>query len=339
MLASFQRGKEVFERRFTLAEGHGPHFNTSSCRSCHEIPVTGGSSPLYRNFFLVGDVVQGNFTPVLEDNQFVLRLFSYTRPMRERTPNADVIAQRNAPPMFGVGLFERLTNTEIVANQDPGDANGDGISGRVNLDGILVGRLGYKAQTGAIEPFVRGPIFNHMGITTDPLSFGPASVPQIGAPELPTTDNDGVPDPELPFEDLRDLVTFTRELAPPQPLFMDGTAVLGEQRFDEIGCTKCHIPNIAPDKLPVDPYTDLLLHDMGPDLADGVLQGVASGAEFRTQPLWGVRLTKPFLHDGRADSLDEAIRLHGGEAAAIRDAYAALPPGERDAIIAFLETR
>jgi len=341
-LAAFLRGKAIFEHRFTRSEGHGPDFNVSACSSCHEFPTTGGSSPLYRNFSLVGDIRNNDMVAVLDDGQLVARIFSYERTMREPIPlTADIVAQRNAPPMFGLGFFERISAGTILANRDPSDADRDGISGVSNLDGAMVGRFGYKAQEGNLEDFVRGPLFNHLGITTNPL---PAMAPlalrieaQISVPEAPTTDTDGTPDPELDIFDLRDLLVFTQQLAPPPPLPMDGTAQRGEELFESLGCAKCHIPDLA--GAPVAAYTDLLLHDMGAELADGVRLGNASGSEFRTQPLWGLRDHAPFLHDGRADTIDDAIRLHGGEATAIRNAYAQLPGDDRDAVLAFLETR
>jgi CxxC motif-containing protein (DUF1111 family) len=262
--------------------------------------------------------------------------------MRETIPfTADIVAQRNAPPMFGLGLFEGINATAILANRDPSDMDGDGISGRENLDGAQVGRFGYKAQESDLEDFVRGPLFNHLGITTNPLLATPL-LPlrveaQISTPDAPTTDTDATPDPELATPDLADLLVFTQQLAPPAPLPMDSTAQQGEEVFLSIGCAKCHIPNLA--GAPVPAYTDLLLHDMGAELADGVQLGNASGSEFRTQPLWGLRHHAPFLHDGRADTIDAAIRLHGGEATAIRNAYTQLIPADRDAVLSFLETR
>ncbi|HEX5136058.1 MAG TPA: di-heme oxidoredictase family protein, partial [Planctomycetota bacterium] len=341
MLAAFERGRDVFVHRFTRAEGHGPDFNVDSCKSCHEIPVVGGSSPLYRNFFLVGHVqVGGAFTPAMEGNQFVARTFSYVRAQRETIPDDTVVAQRNAPPLFGLGAFERLTGAEISANADPTDADGDGISGRTNIDGTLVGRFGYKAQEGSLIDFVRGPFFNHMGITSNFPPLPPpgtiAAAPQVAPPAQPLVDGDGVLDPEIPDADLIDLVIFLRELAPPAPLPMDATARRGEEVFTAIGCAKCHIPNVKQTGQPAFAYTDLLIHEMGPELADQVAQLLATGSEFRTQPLWGVRFTAPFLHDGRAPTLDEAIRLHGGEALAIKDDYVALPQADKDAIVAFL---
>lgn len=340
-LASFERGREVFDHRFTKSEGHGPDFNTDSCRSCHEFPASGGSSPMYRNFFLVAYMAPSGITPAFEDGQLVARNFSYERPMREAIPSdADFVAQRNAPPMFGLGLIMDIPVADVLLNQDPVDSDGDGVSGRVNLDGPLLGRLGYKAQAGRLENFIRGPIFNHMGITSNPLSMGPtAAVAQVGAPDEPTTDDDGVPDPELSFQQLTDLLTFVTELAPPRPLPMDDAAIHGEEVFDTIGCTACHIPNLVRDGDPIYAYTDLLIHEMGPDLTDGIVQGDANGAEFRTQPLWGLRHTAPYLHDGRAPTIDDAIRKHLGEGKGARDRYVALAQEERDAVISFLETR
>ena len=156
-LAAFLRGKAIFERRFTRSEGHGPDFNVSSCHSCHEFPTTGGSSTLYRNFFLVGDIRNNDMVAVLDDDQLVARGVSYERTMREPIPlTADIVAQRNAPPMFGLGFFERIRSNAILANRDPSDADGDGISGIENLDGAMVGRFGYKAQEAMSETWLEG---------------------------------------------------------------------------------------------------------------------------------------------------------------------------------------
>jgi CxxC motif-containing protein (DUF1111 family) len=344
MRAVFDAGREVFERHFRRSEGHGPDFNADSCKSCHSIPVSGGSSPLYRNFLLVGRTVNGVMAPVLENGVPVARNFSYTRVAREPIPaTADIRAQRNAPPMFGLGVLERIDDFDVVVYNDPNDADGDGISGRVNLEFGNLGRFGYKAQSRSVEGFTRGPLFNHMGITTNPLTApaiaGLRTIAQVSVPDDPNFDDDGVPDPELSNEDLFALVVFVREIAPPAPLPMDAVALQGEQLFESVGCAKCHVPNLVRSGTPVYAYTDLLIHDMGASLADGVTQGLATGSEFRTQPLWGVRHSAPYLHDGRADTLDKAILMHDGEALAIRNAYAARSAPEREAILRFLETR
>ena len=344
MLTFFERGRKVFNRRFKQSEGHGPDFNTSSCKSCHSTPAAGGSSPLYRNFLIVAETVNNAMAPVLDDDVLVARNFSYVRVMRETIPaNADIVAQRNSPAMFGLGLLASIDDFDVTANHDPADADGDGISGRVNLDFGELGRFGYKAQESDLVDFVRGPIFNHMGITTDPLTVPPGAgftaIPQVGSPNDSTTDNDGTADPELSNDDLFALVTFVRELAPPAPLPMDAAATAGEQHFDTALCAKCHIPNIVRVGDPIVAYTDLLLHDMGPALADGVLMGLAGPTEFRTQPLWGLRHHAPYMHDGRADTVEDAILAHDGEAEESRDAFTALTRAQRDELLRFLETR
>jgi len=344
MRAAFDRGREVFDHHFRRSEGHGPDFNTDSCKSCHGVPVSGGSAPLYRNFLLVGRNAGGTMVPVMDNDIPVARNFSYTRVAREPIPAiADIRAQRNAPPMFGLGVLERIDDLDVVVYNDPADSNGDGISGRVNLELGNLGRFGYKAQARSVEGFVRGPLFNHMGITTNPLTApglaGFEAIAQVSAPDDPNADDDGVADPEMGNDDLFALVVFVREIAPPAPLPMDAVAQQGEQLFETVGCAKCHVPNLVRDGTPVYAYTDLLIHDMGASLADGVIQGLATGSEFRTQPLWGVRHSAPYLHDGRADTLDKAILMHDGEALAIRNAYAARTPAEREAIVRFLETR
>lgn len=363
---AFERGRAVFERRFRPSEGLGPMYNATSCLSCHSTPDVGGSAALYRNFYLLrvqfpggqsdlpgllGPVVSAFGVPPHSSAQFGLEGGRFVMP-QGYLGFPTVVAQRNALPIFGVGLFETVSNATITANADPEDADGDGISGRYNTVMGAIGRFGVKAQSNNIESFVRAPLQNQMGITTDPFLGAGATVsagplrPQVAGPLFPTIDGDGVPDPELPAEDVGDLIAFTTFLAPPRKRAFDAAATRGEELFETLGCVKCHVPSLDGADGPVEAYTDLLLHDMGADLADGLdfgmpqfstLDGPGTGSEFRTQPLWGVSLHAPFLHDGRAESLHEAIELHGGEAEAIRDAYLALTPAERDDLIAFLE--
>lgn len=342
---SFERGRDVFERRFTRSEGHGPDFNTSSCKSCHSTPTTGGSSELYRNFMIVARTNGTVMERVFQDNQLVARNFSYTRVARESIPaDADIRAQRNSPAMFGLGNLDRIRRSDILANSDANDDDRDGISGRVNLKDGSIGRFGYKAQESDLLSFLRGPLFNHMGITSNPivvrsLTSEFVSIAQVSPGDNPTRDSDGVPDPELSDDDLRDLFTFVRELAPPAPLEMDDVALRGEVLFESTGCAQCHIKNIVQSGTPVNAYTDLLIHDMGAGLADGVLMGLATTSEFRTAPLWGVRHHAPYLHDGSADTLVDAIEAHGGEALATRDKFTALSTQAKADLIRFLETR
>ncbi|MCA9601851.1 MAG: hypothetical protein KC417_07500, partial [Myxococcales bacterium] len=242
--------------------------------------------------------------------------------------------------------------------------DGDGISGRPNYDRGFVGRFGRKAQTVSIEGFIRGPLFNHIGITSNPLSNArKAELPvpsaaagasgsvqaglrddgisvvtagQAAAPDMPNMDDDDAPDPELSEDDLFDVVSFTMLLAVPRPDEPTAESEAGSELFSELGCDGCHVRALKGPRGLIPAYSDLLLHDMGDDLADDIVMGVAKGNEFRTQPLWGVVAVGPYLHDGRADTLDDAIRFHGGEAKAARDAYVALDGRERRQVLAFL---
>ncbi|MGE3165758.1 MAG: di-heme oxidoredictase family protein [Planctomycetota bacterium] len=363
-LESFARGKELFVKRFTRAEGTGPFFNTTSCVACHETPVVGGSAPNYRNFFLVGIGFPGAQFPIQNPLLPSLVLPSFSPPGQPRVAvPADFAglpitpAQRNAPPLFGVGLFEFVSNSEIISRADPDDSmTPDGISGRYNTDGFgNIGRFGYKLQANFLEAFLRGAAMNQMGITTNPVLGSAGAVNLSSTSNLqvssslddPTVDNDAVPDPEMSVQEMADVIAFSRFLRPPTPKPFTSAALNGEVLFDTIGCTKCHVPTIASSVGPLNAYTDLLLHDMGPGLADGISQGFpqpnlpepfTTQNEFRTQPLWGVSLSGPFLHNGTAGTLHEAIVAHGGEAEAIKNVYVGLTQQERDDIIQFLES-
>lgn len=348
-IATFERGEDVSLRRFTLGDGLGPTFNVTFCGACHERPVPGGSAGLYRNFFLGGtSLSDGSFVPLESAGESggVVRMYSYEAGVTARPPldeSANVLAQRNPIPFFGVGLLAEIPDIEILSRADPDDEDGDGISGRPNYDQGFVGRFGRKAQTVSIEGFIRGPLFNHIGITTDPLSEEQkAALPvdssggddvatsgfnlffQAAAPASPLVDFDAAPDPELTTDDLFDLVSFSMLLAAPELEQPGEQGIRGASVFDDLGCGSCHTPRLEGPRGPLPVYSDLLLHDMGPDLADGIRQGEATGSEFRTQPLWGLAAVGPYLHDGRASSVREAVLMHGGEAQGARDRAAAL---------------
>lgn len=358
--ATFERGRMVAERHLTPEDGLGPHFNTSFCGSCHNRPVTGGSAGRYRNFLLTrqelsdGSTVQTGVNGV---HPFLQLEGGARRALGEGT---NAMATRNPIPFFGVGLLAEIEAESILANEDVDDADGDGISGRANYDRGFVGRFGRKSQTVSIEGFIRGPLFNHLGLTSNPLSparkdalpvpSGPSAVAtranglsvqtrgaeQAAAPDEPNFDEDGVPDPELAEQDLFDLVAFSMLLAAPEAEPLTEQTERGKAHFGNVGCDGCHVPTLKSPRGLIPLYSDLLLHDMGEALDDGVRMGLSTGAEFRTQPLWGVVATGPWLHDGRADTLHEAIALHGGEGSGSRDRYLALSSVEQDELLAFL---
>ena len=279
-------------------------------------------------------------------------------------PSADLmISPRVAPQMIGLGLLEAIPAADILALADPEDADGDGISGRAQIVpsveyGVpMLGRFGWKAGAPTVKEQSSGAFSGDMGLSTElhPDPWGECTEAQAACRAAPTGQEDGIRDGlEVDRESL-DMVTFySRNLGVPERRGVDDPQVLrGKEVFHTLGCQSCHHPKFVTHRLEgqpeqsfqlIWPYTDLLLHDMGPGLADGRPEGRASGSEWKTPPLWGIGLTKhvsghtQFLHDGRARSLLEAILWHGGEAQAARDGVVGLPKDDREALIAFLES-
>jgi CxxC motif-containing protein (DUF1111 family) len=283
----------------------------------------------------------------------------------ETTPVGVAISHRLPPPVFGLGLIEAIPISTIVARADPDDADGDGISGRVHWVaaaewvppseigggvGAQLGRFTRKARVSSILEQVADAYHKDMGITTD---FLPAENENRRA-RVPTSAGDRVVDPEIAGAIVQQVVFYLRTLAPPEPGAMTPARQQGELHFLAIGCASCHVPVMNTGPHPVGAladrsvrlYSDLLLHDLGPALADGVADHDAKAGEWRTAPLWGLRVMRDFLdgevfllHDGRARSVEQAILLHGGEAQAARDRFVGLSAQARSALLDFVESR
>lgn len=270
-----------------------------------------------------------------------------------------MLSPRVAPQMIGLGLLEAIPAADIMALADPDDADGDGISGRPNVvwsvefDQPMLGRFGLKAGMPTVKEQSAGAFAGDIGISSPlfPAAWGECTQAQSDCRDAPHGDADdrGF---EIDDEGL-DLVTFySRNLGVPARRDVDDPDVLrGKEVFYATGCTSCHQPSFVTHRLQnqpeqsfqlVWPYTDMLLHDMGPGLADNRPEALATGYEWRTAPLWGIGLTEQvsghsyFLHDGRARSLLEAILWHGGEAQSQRDAVVDMPAKDRAALIRFL---
>jgi len=350
-MASFERGFDLLLHRFSPEEGLGPSFNVVSCAACHEGPEIGGVGPRYRDFYLHG-VDNGDGSTSLAPDGGVVKSYAVdgqTRP--GLMEGANVQGKRSAMPIFGAGAIAEIFERSILANVDEEDTNGDGISGRANYNKGYLGRFGRKAQKATVEGFIRGPINNHGGITSDPLTKEQNdALPVDHSVELPwlyanektlgrLTDDDAVADPELAPDEVFDIVTYSMLLGPPKPDESPSEAAMrGKEAFAELGCESCHVPALEGARGMVPLYSDLLIHDMGPELADGISMGDSMGSEFRTQPLWGAILQRPYLHDGRADTLEQAIMMHGGEAASAQQAYASVSSETRADVVAFLES-
>ncbi len=342
----FARGKVVFDSTFTPHTGLGPLFNSTGCGECHEDPAAGGSGdevevhatalrggvcdPLVQEG---GPVIQQHTIPALKQ---ALGIDSEPFP-----PSATGRAMRTTPVLFGRGLLDLVPDSVILSYADPDDKNHDGIRGRPNrsVDGRL-GRFGRKAFTATLAEFNAGAFVVEMGIT-DPAQ---PTEETIGGKPIPAG-VDSVADPEITQEQLDLTDDFVRFLAPPTPAKLDKAGRRGRELFSEIGCAACHVPTLRTGDSPVPAlrhrefaaYTDLLLHDMGPDLAD-ICLGLATPSQFRTEPLIDLRDAKRFLHDGRATTPEQAVELHGGEGGGARDRFKALPPADRAALIAFLKS-
>ncbi len=261
-------------------------------------------------------------------------------------PDEILMGPRVAPPVFGRGLLEAIPEEAILALADPEDADGDGISGRPNrvwnpvTERKELGRFGLKANNPTLLVQSASAYLDDMGVTPPALAGYSGDRNEEGA--------------EVSWETLEDVTFYVQTLAVPARRNPDDPMTArGEELFGQLNCAACHHPEFTTatlEGLPevsnqkIRPYTDLLLHDMGPGLADGRPDFEADGSEWRTPPLWGIGLTRVvsghtfFLHDGRARTLEEAILWHGGEAAHSREQYKALSKTDRHAVLRFLES-
>ncbi len=262
---------------------------------------------------------------------------------------------RVAPPVHGLGLLETVSQKAILALADPNDKNKDGISGRPNYvwDAVnkkhSLGRFGWKANQPSLLQQAAGAANGDIGITTNLLPKDHVTSTQARHIKSPDGGN-----PEMSDAQLKKLVFYLRTLAvPAQRNVNDKTVKRGRALFTSIGCASCHTPQLKTARHPsipqlsnqtIYPYTNLLLHDMGEQLADNRPDYKATGREWRTPPLWGIGLTKTvnghtfFLHDGRARNLTEAILWHAGEAANSQKQFVNLPQPDRHALIRFLNS-
>ncbi|MGB0696414.1 MAG: di-heme oxidoredictase family protein [Rhodospirillaceae bacterium] len=274
-----------------------------------------------------------------------------------------MLSPRVAPQMIGLGLLEALPDSFLLDAADPDDADGDGISGRVQrtwdpeVEAVRLGRFGWKAGNATVNAQSQGAFAGDIGISTplNPAGWGECTANQTQCREAIHGGDSQYQGLEV-HQPISDMVTFySQNLAVPVRRNADDPQVVaGKGQFAALGCTGCHTPvaetgqteNLNPwfHNQTIRPYTDLLLHDMGEGLADNRPEGLASGREWRTAPLWGIGLTETvsghtqLLHDGRARNLTEAILWHGGEAEAAKEGFRTLAKADRAALLAFLNS-
>ncbi|MBU6303038.1 MAG: hypothetical protein KGS60_15925 [Verrucomicrobia bacterium] len=351
-LANFGAGLDEFENAETPAGGLGPIFNDVSCVSCHNAGGTGGGSTVNVTRFGLRDA--NGFDPLEDLGGSLLQRQAIAPGAREIVPGqANVIAMRQSTPLFGLGLIEAIPDAAILENAKRPPVNG--IRGRANqitdvVSGqVRTGRFGWKAQQATILAFSADAYVNEMGVTNRFFSKenAPNGDPDLLAKFDAVADPEDTVDPATGKADIDASADFMRFLAPPQPLPLSPSAIAGRGLFTSAltDCAVCHKPSMttgpspvaALSKKPVNLYSDLLVHDMG-SLGDGITQGNVRGNEMRTAPLWGLRLSAPYLHDGRAPGIDAAIRAHDGEAAVSREKYLRLSPVQRQQMIDFLRS-
>lgn len=352
-----------------LANTLGSHYINRSCVACHPkngraLPPAVGQ-PLDQYVVRVGDaagapdprvgaVLQPQTTTGATEGSVTLS--SWTEVEGLRSPNyafgghvPSHFGARIAPQLVGMGLLEAIVEADVEALADPDDSDGDGISGRMRLVTDVetgqprLGRFGWKASQPSVAQQVAAALNTDLGVMT---SIRPT--PDCGSQQA-DCDTNGAELGDAHFADLTAYVSLLgvgarRDLGDP-------VALEGEALFTGAGCARCHVetfrtspyhPHAEVRDQTIHPYTDLLLHDMGPGLASSLVEGDALGSEWRTAPLWNIGSTagvsggEAYLHDGRARTLHEAILWHGGEAEASKQAYSGMSPSQRAALRTFL---
>jgi CxxC motif-containing protein (DUF1111 family) len=273
-------------------------------------------------------------------------------------PADTLMSPRVATPVIGLGLLAAVPVETLQALADPDDTDGDGISGRMNVawdaatppGKVSIGRFGWKANVPSTMHQTAGAALGDMGLTSSVFTENLCEPAQEDCIKTVARSAATADAPEIHPQLLAAMNMYMNLLAVPIQRNADDPAVQrGEASFRGIGCSSCHMPTLLTGKhLPhlsnqvIHPFTDLLIHDMGEGLADNRPDYLASGREWRTQPLWGIGLTHDvalrvkYLHDGRARNLTEAILWHGGEAESRREAFRSLGKEQRGDLLAFL---
>ncbi len=355
-------GDASFGKIFTPDQGLGPVFVQTSCANCHIGNGKGHPTTVLTRYAKVEnsilDYLYDKGGPQLQQRA----ISGYSS---EIIPSeANVFSKRIAPAVMGLGFIAAISDASILANVDSLDADGDGISGRVNYvnptgffipqsihipnNGQYVGRFGKKAEKVTLQDQVVFALKQDIGITSD-FDTQDLYNYQVG---INTGDN--VPDPEVSSGFVNSLIFYMRTLKAPTRRNVNNTDVIeGEKIFNQIGCESCHKSTFTTAQSDIEalsyktfhPYSDFLLHDMGVSLDDGFPEGSAKSFEWRTPPLWGIGLAKDsqggqlfLLHDGRSTTFENVLLLHGGEAASRRTAYYALSSQQKQQLIKFLES-
>ena len=356
----FAQGNDQFFAVRTGATGLGPYFVSTGCGNCHASDNRGhpftiltrfGQADTFGNKFLTmgGPQLQNANLPGFTPQQI---------------PPGATSSQFIAPITAGVGFLEAVPDSEIIALAAANVNDPNGVRGHPNYgtlpayvtpfanaipraDGKYICRFGRKAATYNLEAQVANAYNHDMGITSTLMPNNPYNYLDQTLPATPAA-------PEVDDNDFNSVVFYVRCVQTPiQRNATDPTVMHGNDVFTRIGCETCHQQTLTTGYSPIaslsfqtiNPFTDLLVHDMGPGLDDHYTEGSAQTSEWRTTPLWGLGLAGNvqggnvyLMHDGRAHSIAQAIQMHGGEAAVSAANFNALSSGDRAALLTFLQS-
>ncbi len=318
-LNKFANGEHIFNKYWKISEGLGPFFNNSSCGACHSRPFSGGSQEI--NFPLV---IHTPMTISDSGGSFFARyeLGHDGLIIQRHLPKKYVV--RATPSLYGIGLLNDIADSTINQYLDSMDIDQDGISGRIILSNTKQGRFGWKGAISTLGEFVTIALENEIGISSD---FKHNSI--VAEKK------------EISLADFNDLLYFLNQLPAIKPVIGDSFLVRnGKDIFCQIGCIQCHRDNIPTQSHGIiNPYTDLLVHDLGAPLDEQFDEFSVKGSEFRTAPLWGIRLKTGFyLHDGSARTISDAIKKHDGEAERSKKAWMKLSNNDKEKLLFFLNS-
>lgn len=358
----FRKGDALFGTPFRTSDGLGPLYIRGNCESCHR---EGGRGPgtVQRMAWVQADGVTPSASMPYGT---ALRPFStdpavppLTAPTTPPTPADHLKATTRMPAsVLGRGYLEAIDDAEIVRVESEQSLRADLIHGRINRvvyrssesadpefhtlvlgQRNLIGRFGLKARQPTLDDFTADALAGDMGITSPQRPHEPANAQGV-------TD-DGKPGQDVAVDLVRTISAYVRlvEIPKREPVADTPKA---RALFDQVLCSACHVPSLRtrPDypiaqlaDIDAPVYTDLLLHAMGPDLADGIVDEDARSDEWRTAPLIGLRFQTTYLHDGRATNLADAIRMHdgpGSQAAESVARFGALSPADRETLLDFV---
>jgi len=354
---SFNDDRFLFEQVETIADGLGPTYNAQSCRECHQNVVTGGASQVAEH--RTGHLNNDAFFEA-PGGSLIQSRATYPEIVEHVDFQDDIRTFRLSTSTLGDGYVECIANETLLAIRDrqPAAIRGTAVIVPVLEAGgtARVGRFGWKSQHASLESFAADAYVNEMGITS-PLM--PEENTSSGRYVGYGTDYDPVPDPEDDGEDIRAFAGFMRATKAPPRGEITADVLAGEQLFQDVGCSGCHVPTIrtaragaavnggslvVPEALGnklIHPYSDFLLHDIGS--GDGIPVLPTAGYEFtarqiRTAPLWGLRTRNRLMHDGLTFTTRDAITRHGGQATRARTAFNQLAADQQSLLLAFLDS-